>query len=106
MRLGSKLFLTSALVIVVLASVGGLSLLAVDRLVFGNREIAAPAGPALPPTASRRAARGAHVDRGPGRARRRSLPGPARHRPRRPADDPLARPPVLGDGRGRRGRVP
>src|SRR5216117_3317797 len=224
MRLGSKIFLTSALVIVVLAGVGVLSLLAVDRLVFVNREIATQAVPALRLTASTReaiaplawlearalvlgdaryakawteragqvsqdlrrlseyavsqwealhlreasvafegyrrivakegallqrgergqalrlidtdgrvfaeevqesldalmaathtrvlgpgrgrAARGAHVDRGPGRARRRSLPGPARHRPRRPADDPLARPPILDDRGGRRGRVP
>ena len=54
MRLGSKLFLTSALVIVVLASVGVLSLLAVDRLVFVNREIATQAVPALRLTASTR----------------------------------------------------
>src|SRR5213596_903730 len=40
MRLGSKIFLTSALVIVVLAGVGVLSLLAVDRLVSVNQEIA------------------------------------------------------------------
>src|SRR5256712_6999965 len=56
MRLGSKLFLTSALVIVVLASVGVLSLLAVDRLVFVNREIATQAVPALRLTASTREA--------------------------------------------------
>src|SRR5213592_380898 len=56
MRLGAKLFLTSALVIVVLASVGVLSLLAVDRLVFVNREIATQAVPALRLTASTREA--------------------------------------------------
>src|SRR5881396_1095399 len=56
MRLGSKIFLTSALVIVVLASVGVLSLLAVDRLVFVNREIATQAVPALRLTASTREA--------------------------------------------------
>src|SRR5437867_2758258 len=47
MRLGSKIFLTSALVIIVLAGVGGLSLLAVDRLVSVNREITTRAVPAL-----------------------------------------------------------
>src|SRR3989449_8861437 len=56
MRLGSKLFLTSALGIVVLASVGVLSLLAVDRLVFVNREIATQAVPALRLTTSTREA--------------------------------------------------
>src|SRR3989442_506842 len=40
MRLGSKIFLTSALVIVVLAGVGFLSLRALGRLVSVNREIA------------------------------------------------------------------
>src|SRR5213078_1545185 len=39
MRLGSKIFLTSALVIVVLAGVGVLSLLAVDRLVSVTQEL-------------------------------------------------------------------
>ncbi len=57
MRLGSKIFLTSALVIVVLAGVGVLSLLAVDRLVFVNREIATQAVPALRLTASTREGR-------------------------------------------------
>src|SRR5881296_2676420 len=56
MRLGSKIFLTSALVIVVLAGVGVLSLLAVDRLVFVNREIVTQAVPALRLTASTREA--------------------------------------------------
>ena len=56
MRLGSKIFLTSALVIMVLAGVGGLSLLAVDRLVSVNREIATRAVPALRLTASAREA--------------------------------------------------
>src|SRR5438132_3736339 len=56
MRLGSKIFLTSALVIVVLASVGALSLLAVDRLVLVNREIATQAVPSLRLTASTREA--------------------------------------------------
>src|SRR5919198_5166670 len=56
MRLGSKIFLTSALVIVVLAGVGGLSLLAVDRLVLVNREIARQTIPALRLTASTREA--------------------------------------------------
>jgi len=56
MRLGSKIFLTSALVIIVLAGVGGLSLLAVDRLVSVNREITTRAVPALRLTASAREA--------------------------------------------------
>ncbi len=47
MRLGSKIFLTSALVIVVLAGVGVLSLKAVDRLVAVNREITTHTVPAL-----------------------------------------------------------
>src|SRR2546425_4604692 len=56
MRLASKIFLTSALVIVVLAGVGVLSLLAVDRLVSVNREIATRTVPALRLTASAREA--------------------------------------------------
>src|SRR5437867_12736672 len=56
MRLGTKIFLTSALVIVVLAGVGVLSLRAVGRLVSANREIATRAIPALRLTASARAA--------------------------------------------------
>jgi signal transduction histidine kinase len=47
MRLASKIFLTSALVIVVLAGVCVLSLRAVDRLVAVNREIATQTVPAL-----------------------------------------------------------
>jgi len=47
MRLGSKIFLTSALVIVVLAGVGVLSLRAVGRLVSVNREITTQTVPAL-----------------------------------------------------------
>jgi signal transduction histidine kinase len=47
MRLASKLFLTSLLVIVVLAGVGVLSLRAVGRLVSVNREIATQSLPAL-----------------------------------------------------------
>lgn len=47
MRLASKIFLTSALVIVVLASVGVLSLGAVGRLVSVNREITTQTVPAL-----------------------------------------------------------
>jgi signal transduction histidine kinase len=47
MRLASKIFLTAALVIVVLAGVGVLSLRAVDRLVAVNREIATQTVPAL-----------------------------------------------------------
>src|SRR5256886_3330409 len=47
MRLGSKIFLTSALVIVVLAGVGFLSLRALGRLVSVNREIATRTVPAL-----------------------------------------------------------
>jgi signal transduction histidine kinase len=54
MRLGSKIFLTSALVIVVLAGVGVLSLLAVDRLVSVNQEIATRTVPALRLTTSAR----------------------------------------------------
>ena len=47
MRLASKMFLTSALVIVVLAGVGILSLRAVDRLVSVNQEITTRTLPAL-----------------------------------------------------------
>ena len=47
MRLASKIFLTSALVIVVLAGVGILSLRAVDRLVSVNRDITTQTVPAL-----------------------------------------------------------
>ena len=47
MRLASKMFLTSALVIVVLAGVGILSLRAVDRLVSVNQEITSRTLPAL-----------------------------------------------------------
>lgn len=47
MRLASKIFLTSALVIVVLAGVGILSLRAVDRLVSFNRDITTQTVPAL-----------------------------------------------------------
>src|SRR2546428_711144 len=56
MRLGSKIFLTSALVIVVLAGVGFLSLRALGRLVSVNREIATRTVPALRLTASAREA--------------------------------------------------
>ncbi|PYN55915.1 MAG: hypothetical protein DMD92_16510, partial [Candidatus Rokuibacteriota bacterium] len=56
MRLGSKIFLTSALVIVVLAGVGFLSLRAVGRLVSVNREIATRTVPAVRLTASAREA--------------------------------------------------
>lgn len=47
MKLASKIFLTSSLVIVVLAGVGILSLRAVDRLVSVNREITTQTVPAL-----------------------------------------------------------
>ena len=47
MRLASKIFLTSALVIVVLAGVGILSLRAVDRLASVNRDITTQTVPAL-----------------------------------------------------------
>ena len=56
MRLASKIFLTSALVIVVLAGVAVLSLRAVDRLVSANREIATRTVPALRLAASVREA--------------------------------------------------
>src|SRR5256712_13419254 len=56
MRLGSKIFLSSALVIVVLAGVGFLSLRAVGRLVSVNREIATRTVPAVRLTASSREA--------------------------------------------------
>ena len=55
-RLGSKPFLTSALVIVLLAGVGFLSLRAVGRLVSVNREIATRTVPAVRLTASAREA--------------------------------------------------
>jgi two-component system, NtrC family, sensor histidine kinase GlrK len=47
MRLASKIFLTSALVIAVLAAVGMLSLGAIGRLVSVNREITTQAVPAM-----------------------------------------------------------
>ena len=47
MRLASKIFLTSSLVIVVLGAVGALALRAVDRLGAVNRDIATRAVPAL-----------------------------------------------------------
>ena len=47
MRLATKVFLTSALVVVVLAVVGVLSLRAVGRLAFVNREITTRTVPAL-----------------------------------------------------------
>ena len=56
MRLRSKIFLASALVIVVMAGVSALSLGAVGHLVSVNREITARAIPALTLTASARAA--------------------------------------------------
>jgi signal transduction histidine kinase len=55
-RLSSKIFLASALVIIVLASVGALSLGAVGRLVSANREITGSTIPALTVTASAREA--------------------------------------------------
>lgn len=54
MRLASKIFVTSTLVIVVLAGVGVLSLRAVDRLVSVNREITTLTMPALLLTAGAR----------------------------------------------------
>jgi signal transduction histidine kinase len=56
MRLRSKIFLASALVIVVMAGVSALSLGAVGRLVSENREITSRAIPALDLTASAREA--------------------------------------------------
>jgi signal transduction histidine kinase len=56
MRLGSKIFLSSALVIVVLTGVGFLSLRAVGRLVSVNREITTRAVPVVRLTASAREA--------------------------------------------------
>ena len=56
MRLRSKIFLTSALVIVVLAAVSFLSLAAVARLASANTDIANRAIPALSLTASTREA--------------------------------------------------
>jgi signal transduction histidine kinase len=59
MRLASKLFIGSALVIVVLAGVSGWSVLAMSRLVEVNRDIAARSIPALQTvTAVREAVRG------------------------------------------------
>jgi hypothetical protein len=56
MRLSSKIFLASALVILVFAGVSALSLSAVGRLVSVNREIAVSTIPALTLTASAREA--------------------------------------------------
>ena len=47
MKLGSKIFLTCAVVIVVLGGVSALSLRAIGRLVTANREVATQAVPAL-----------------------------------------------------------
>ena len=82
MRLGSKIFLTSALVIVVLAGVGVLSLLAVDRLVSVNQEIATRTVPALRLTASAREGI-APLMRTPPRANPDRPPGAAAGRGRR-----------------------
>ena len=46
MRLASKIFLTSAIVIVVLAGVAALSLRAINRLVPANRDIVTRTVPA------------------------------------------------------------
>jgi len=56
MRLASKIFLTSVLVIAVLAGVAALSLRAIDRLVSANREIVTRTVPALRHTAAAREA--------------------------------------------------
>src|SRR5213593_1490970 len=56
MRLASKIFLTSALVIVVLAGVAALSLRAINRLVSANRDIVTRTVPALRLTAAAREA--------------------------------------------------
>jgi signal transduction histidine kinase len=56
MRLRSKIFLTSAIVVAVLAGVSFVSLRAVDRLVSANREITTRTIPALRLAASARAA--------------------------------------------------
>jgi signal transduction histidine kinase len=56
MRLAPKIFLTSALVIVVLAGVAALSLRAIDRLVSANREIVTRTVPARRLTAAAREA--------------------------------------------------
>jgi signal transduction histidine kinase len=56
LRLRSKIFLASAVVILILAGVSTLSLRAVDRLVSANREITTRAIPALSLTASNREA--------------------------------------------------
>src|SRR5262245_30006280 len=47
MKLGSKIFLTCAVVIVLLGGVSALSLRAIGRLVIVNREVATQAVPAL-----------------------------------------------------------
>lgn len=56
MRLASKIFLTSALVIIVLGGVAALSLRAIDRLVSANRDIVTRTVPALRLTAAAREA--------------------------------------------------
>ncbi|MGH7304227.1 MAG: sensor histidine kinase [Candidatus Rokuibacteriota bacterium] len=56
MRLASKIFLTSALVIVVLAAVAAMSLRAIDRLASANRDIVTRTVPALRLTAAAREA--------------------------------------------------
>ncbi len=56
MRLSSKIFLTSAVVIVVLGGVGAFSLAALSRLVSVNREITSRAMPAMSLTAAAREA--------------------------------------------------
>src|SRR5215813_9676903 len=56
MRLASKIFLTSVLVIVVLGGVAALSLRAINRLVSANRDIVTRTVPALRLTAAAREA--------------------------------------------------
>ncbi len=56
MRLASKIFLTSVVVIVVLAGVAALSLRAIDRLVSANRDIVTRTVPALRLTSAAREA--------------------------------------------------
>src|SRR5207237_650916 len=97
MRLASKIFLTSTLVIAVLAGVGALSLRAVDRLVTVNREITTATVPALRLAASVREASAALT-----RLEARTLA--LRHSRREPAwPEPRARARRAGRGRPARG---
>src|SRR3972149_710571 len=114
MRLGSKIFLTSALVIVVLAGAAILSLRAVGRLASVNREITTQTVPALrlaagargappraPPRGARPRAAGRPLRDAVGRAGGAGGPGP--RAPGRVRDDGAGGGPARRGAQGLRG---